>query len=185
MSRPFDSDLVRQHQSLIQQWLGGPDRAASLMDHITSSGVYRSESPIEAVFALWFEALAEFKRAATYQIGLAYQHEVLCAGRSYRLDFALVPDHPVVAAYARSVGSYPLPIAIELDGHAFHERTKPQVISRDQRDRDLQGAGWRVFHISGSELVQSPPAVVGEVMEAGAPLVQSLIDSAVLHFTKG
>lgn len=47
-------------------------------------------------------------------------------------------------------------VAVELDGHEFHERTKAQVASRNTRDADLQMAGWTVFHFSGSEVVRDP-----------------------------
>lgn len=43
-------------------------------------------------------------------------------------------------------------VAIELDGHDFHERTKEQVARDRSRDRDLSARGWRVARWTGSEL---------------------------------
>lgn len=103
------------------------------------------ESPIEAVFWVWWNTieLRDFKQFACH---LEPQHHV--AG--YRLDFA-IPE-----AF----------IAIELDGHDFHERTKEQVESRNARDRDLQSLGWMVFHFSGSELLRSPIGAVLSVIKS-------------------
>lgn len=43
-------------------------------------------------------------------------------------------------------------IVVECDGHAFHERTKTQVIKDKKRDRTLQSAGFYVFRYTGSEI---------------------------------
>ena len=59
-------------------------------------------------------------------------------------------------------------IAVELDGHDFHEKTKAQVAYRNRRDRDLQSAGWTIFHFSGSELFREPCNCVREVMDFAA-----------------
>jgi very-short-patch-repair endonuclease len=61
-------------------------------------------------------------------------------------------------------------IAIELDGHDFHERTREQVIHRNKRDRDLQADGWLVWHVSGSEFNSSPESVVREIYDRASNL---------------
>lgn len=43
-------------------------------------------------------------------------------------------------------------IAIELDGHDFHERTKEQARRDRSRDRALTIAGWCVLRFTGSEI---------------------------------
>ena len=56
-------------------------------------------------------------------------------------------------------------VAIELDGHDFHERTKEQVALRNERDRSApQADGWTVLHFSGSELVRDPLKCVQSVL---------------------
>jgi very-short-patch-repair endonuclease len=47
-------------------------------------------------------------------------------------------------------------IAVECDGHAFHERTKEQAGRDKSRDRALQTAGLRVFRFTGSEIWRDP-----------------------------
>lgn len=111
----------------------------------------RFESPIEAVFWVWFQAFLSLDvRIAQeiYSFNLLPQHEVVASdGSLFRLDFA-IPDFK---------------IAVELDGHDFHERTKEQVAHRNMRDRKLQADGWTVLHISGSELWKAPLDRVEEV----------------------
>jgi very-short-patch-repair endonuclease len=63
--------------------------------------------------------------------------------QGYRLDFVLT--------HARS----PVRIAVELDGHRYHDAT-PEAAERDKsRDRVLTGAGWRVLRFTGREIVRS------------------------------
>ena len=58
-------------------------------------------------------------------------------------------------------------IAVEVDGHDFHERTREQVVARNQRDRDLQADGWTVLHFSGSEIHRQPEECVRQVFDVG------------------
>jgi hypothetical protein len=125
-------------------------------------------SPIEAVFLVWWLAMvAALQGAGSYEVSLQGQHTVeFPDGRTYRLDFRVLPDDADEAWSGHQRGiSFP-PIGVELDGHDWHERTPEQVTGRNQRDRDLQGAGWRLFHFSGSELVRDPERCVLEVLEA-------------------
>jgi very-short-patch-repair endonuclease len=43
-------------------------------------------------------------------------------------------------------------IAVECDGHEFHERTKEQAEHDKRRDRYLQSLGLTVLHFTGSEI---------------------------------
>lgn len=67
------------------------------------------------------------------------QFPVKLDGRTFRLDFAILPI---------SGGRY----AVELDGHSFHERTKDQAKRDKSRDRRLAAAGWSVLRFTGSEV---------------------------------
>lgn len=69
----------------------------------------------------------------------------------YRVDFAACsPGLPMVA--------------VECDGHQFHERTKEQVARDKKRDRHFQSNGWRVLRFSGSEIYKDADACVGELL---------------------
>jgi very-short-patch-repair endonuclease len=120
------------------------------------------ESPIEAIFAAWWESLRAAQGMAWAD--LCVQREVTVSGQVYRPDFIVVMDiHP--GSYGANVFTdYPR-IAIELDGHDFHERTREQVTYRNARDRALQSAGWKVLHISGSELYRQPEECVTGILD--------------------
>lgn len=125
-------------------------------------------SPIEAIFYAWWIAIRRAHRAVEddwYGLDLIGQHEITVAGHRYRLDYVVGIEDADVAWDAICAGLEWPKIAVELDGHDFHERTKEQVAYRNQRDRDLQAADWKVFHFSGSELVRNPEQCVREVME--------------------
>ena len=64
-----------------------------------------------------------------------------------------------------------LPLAVEIDGHTFHEKTLEQVTRRNRRDRDVQIAGYTVMHFSYSELVRDPMACAAEVSLAAYRMV--------------
>lgn len=112
----------------------------------------RFESHIEAVFYAWWYALNVTEGLPEW--GLCAQREVEISGERFRIDFTVGREGPLTPK-----------VAIELDGHDFHERTKEQATYRNRRDRLLQGEGWKVLHVSGSELVRSPEECVGGVMK--------------------
>lgn len=63
---------------------------------------------------------------------------------NYRIDIAIFGQGP-----ARN-GQ--LCMAVECDGHDFHEKTKSQAARDKARDRALTAGGWHVFHFTGSEI---------------------------------
>lgn len=54
-------------------------------------------------------------------------------------------------------------IAIECDGHEFHERTKEQSTRDKSRDRALTAAGWRILRFTGAEIWKEPERCAAEV----------------------
>lgn len=56
-------------------------------------------------------------------------------------------------------------VAIELDGHAFHEKTKEQVAHDKKRERAIVRAGLPVLRVSGHEIWRNARACVLEVVE--------------------
>lgn len=126
-----------------------------------------TRSPIEAIFALWWEALTIEGVWRIRELNLHPQHETPANGRVYTIDFAVIPVDVESWAEGHELGIPYQQIGIEVDGHDFHERTKEQVTWRNQRDRDLQQAKWRILHFSGSELYQDPARVVDEAAKAG------------------
>ena len=125
------------------------------------------ESPIEAAFFAWFGSIdaVENDNGQVYQFGLLPQQEVTIGDARYRFDFTVYFGPDFVASRAAQRGIAPPRVAIELDGHEFHERTKEQVAYRNERDRDAQAAGWTILHFSGSELYRDPLKCARGVME--------------------
>jgi hypothetical protein len=121
------------------------------------------ESPLEGAFYAWWHALVGLSGQTGRSVQLVPQRQVILAsGVSYRVDFSLEPL-PDFAQLLAEAGLAWTPIAVEVDGHAFHEKTKEQATYRNQRDRDLQQAGWVVLHISFSEVAAAGADAVGEV----------------------
>lgn len=54
-------------------------------------------------------------------------------------------------------------LAIECDGHIFHEKTKEQAQKDRQRDRFLQAHGWTTLRFTGSEIVRDADACAEEI----------------------
>jgi len=123
------------------------DTRARILEQMEAA---KCESPLEYAFMAWWEALALVNDCR--YISLRPQFAIVTSQRKeYRVDFLIV-----IEGGPR--------VAVELDGHAFHERTKEQVKLRDSRDRDLQADGWKVFHFSGSEIFEDCARCVGDVM---------------------
>ena len=121
------------------------------------AGAGRIESPLEAQFSVWWYAMRPMSQIPA--MDLRPQHEVVVRDQRYRLDFSIVPEYDR-AAKIDAAGLHCPDIAVELDGHDFHERTREQVAWRNQRDRDLQSDGWIVLHYSGSEVYKNPTETV-------------------------
>lgn len=129
-------------------WLSGHiEWAASILGG-------KCESPIELGLLKAFIALRLVDRrirldglptgplATEWEATVYPQHK----SGGYRIDFAV---H--VTAGQRSAW-----IAVECDGHDFHERTKEQAARDKARDRALTAAGFRVMRFTGSEIHTSP-----------------------------
>lgn len=143
------------------------------MDYVRSEFIHRlyvnishTESPLEAAFVACMMALPQFEWSA---IEWRTQAPVEVEGRGYRLDFVFEPSE--YGIFKDIAGPQAPKIAVELDGHEFHERTKEQVTYRNRRDRDLQSDGWTVLHISGSEFNAAPEKVTEEVYQRVSSLM--------------
>lgn len=75
----------------------------------------------------------------------------------YRLDFAVTIERDESGGGDRFTYRR---IAIEVDGHDFHERTKEQAQRDKARDRNLVSDGWQILRYTGSEIYASPEEIV-------------------------
>lgn len=140
------------------------------IEKLVLEALYDLHSPLEETF-VYAVIFAAWDANAIVRIGNLR--------RGHMLDMSLtenVPDefeirvqpqigemHPdfVVSYRSPVIGTSPLEyvdsqLAIELDGHDFHERTKEQARRDKKRDRDLSALGFPVARFTGSEIFAAP-----------------------------
>lgn len=120
--------------------------ARTIKNDVTMHGI---TSPIEQLFLMeWRCHDADSKHG----VKLRPQHQLTLDGRPYRIDFVVdVPD-------GRQ-------IAIELDGHDFHERTKKQAAQDRARERKIIREGYIILRFTGAEVHHNPRTCVEEVID--------------------
>lgn len=75
---------------------------------------------------------------------------------SYRVDFLLTAEGMM--------------LAIECDGHDFHDRTKQQASADRARDRDLLRRGLHVIRFTGSDITYNGERCAAEIFEIARTL---------------
>jgi hypothetical protein len=156
-----DVELVRRHLEAAADFVADATRQAFrewVEATLRRSVSLQFDSPLEALFWVWWVGVAQIARVDD-MLMLSPQHEVAVGDRLYRVDFLVRPVDGALESRREWV-----PIAVEVDGHEFHERTPAQVALRDSRDRALQAAGWRVFHFSFREFTSAPVDCMTEVV---------------------
>lgn len=73
----------------------------------------------------------------------------------YRIDIAL---------YEKWYDGSEVKLAIECDGHEFHQRTKEQAARDKRRDRFLLSQGWTPLRFTGSEIHRDAAQCVEEIV---------------------
>lgn len=158
----FDTDFVQEHIHRALDDLRA--HMLSMFDYMVIERS-RAESPLEAAFEIWWHIMTLQR---TYEYALEPQLDVVVGDERFRLDFIVERAGSILKDGAI------LKLAIELDGHEFHERTKEQVELRNRRDRLLTAAGWRLLHFSGSEFHRDPFRCVEETWRAAAMRAREL-----------
>lgn len=179
ISEYFDLPVVQSHLRDSAAYVGV--KASTRFIEASSQVVRMSrgaqfDSPLEVLFWLWWSACEFGNDFYPYNVlNLTSQVEVVAGdAERYRLDFVIGILEPKWQK-ALTAGAMTWPkIAVEVDGHAFHERTPEQVATRDRRDRALQQAGWLVFHYSWSEFTSRPQRCVEEVYNLATSAVVDL-----------
>lgn len=138
------------------------------------------DSPLEVIWLVWWDALCRVNKSFGEWFDIEPQRQVECGGQRYRLDFVVTLDEEALSRLVSGGLSWPL-IGVELDGHTFHEKTLEQVTYRNQRDRALQQAGWKIFHYSFSEMDNVAIDCLAEVLCFARMTRQSLLAEAALR----
>ena len=124
----------------------------------TYAQIARCESFVELLLGLELVRWGAYCHTSL-GFGLLTQHKVDLNGRRVRLDFALT-------------GCQGSRVAIEVDGHNFHERTKEQAALDRSRDRGLTLAGWSVLRFTGSEVWHDPESCAMQVLRLEGEMEQ-------------
>lgn len=157
--------LVQRHIAMAAEMVGRnsgrrfTEVTLGCLQHVRS---LTFDSPLEALFWIWWEALALDYLWLRDEIVLERQTAVTIDGQTFLLDFVVTVGSTFTDYVKLAHLTWPN-IAVEVDGHAFHERTPDQVALRDRRDRLLQQAHWKVFHFSWTEFTDAPETCVDEV----------------------
>ena len=138
-----------------------------LLDHANMliGRMHRAESPIEQLLTV---ALADDLNGFQAHVDMGYikawrilpQEPIKTPQGNYRVDFLITITMPDEAV---------LRLAVECDGHDYHERTKEQAARDKSRDRALTEIGIRVLRFTGSEVWRDPRGCanqVGKVMDS-------------------
>lgn len=108
------------------------------------------ESPIEQLMALELYRIKDRLDSWLSNIEIfetLYQEEMELNGKNYRFDFMINIVFKILNEYSNSLN-----LVIGCDGYDFHQKTKEQVKKDNERDRNLQMAGYYIFRFSGSEI---------------------------------
>lgn len=172
-----DMPIIQSNLRAVAEMVGQKAMVRHLeyTDAMMRSRTITFDSPLETLFWLWWNGFAAGNVFYPYdQVDLDHNVEVEAGGNRYRLDFVVVLlEQRWKKALDAGVLVWPK-LAIEMDGHHFHERTPEQVARRDRRDRDLQQAGWQVFHFSWSEFTKHPQQCTEEVYDLATSTVSDM-----------
>jgi very-short-patch-repair endonuclease len=106
-------------------------------------------SPIEQLFVMeWHYQQVEERHG----VELQPQKKLVTDTGEFNIDFVI--DRKAAGL---------LPLAIELDGHEFHEKTKTQASWDRKRERSIVRAGYLVIRFTGHEIFQDAGKCVREV----------------------
>jgi hypothetical protein len=137
-------------------------RLVLLRDGISPVGILEEVapwSPPEQLFHLEYLILRISKRI-NQAIACEPQKHILTKGNCYWVDFKLSLRDEVFTS---------LPVVVyfvELDGRAFHDRTRDEFITERQRLRELQRAGGKVYTFAAEEVFKNVSKCVLETITA-------------------
>ncbi len=124
------------------------------------------ESPIEQVLLIWvnyMNTVVPFVRKSS-DLVINPQETIQTPNGSYRVAFLLCGQFEV---YVPDLGDITVEVAlaVECDGHDFHEKTKDQASHDKKRDRGLKAAGYEVVRFTGSEIWANPQNCAQEIRD--------------------
>lgn len=134
---------------------------------------HKMESPIEQIFYVaWLYSCRYLN-----DIQLCPQKKI----GNFRVDFEVDifghfvnHEYPFTCEQLEEISKNCTKIAIELDGHDWHEKTKEQVEKDKKRERFIVSSGYRIFRFSGREVFKDPLSCVDEVRNFIRPIIRDI-----------
>jgi very-short-patch-repair endonuclease len=81
------------------------------------------------------------------------------------MDFLLMEAQYTIEPYRVDFAFPGRKLAIELDGHMFHEKSVKQAVSDRKRDRYLTQQGWRVLRFHRQEIENNIESCIAQLNE--------------------
>lgn len=142
------------------------DQADMICYQIREGEISREcESPIEKVFLAAIIFHQQLHGGGFPMIGVPSAERHAVAWESKRPELFIAPQQQVgqyrvdfIVGYAGYGTLKQTGVAVECDGHDFHEKTKEQAQRDKERDRYLQTKVAKVIRFTGSELYRQPLA---------------------------
>ena len=147
--------------------------AAGRIEQVFGRIPHNCESPIEVgllkgFIGLWlfdrsikFDGLDGSPLETEWSARVYTQHQV---GR-YRVDFAIRVE---ASTAGKQLSAW---IAVECDGHEFHEKTREQAARDKARDREITAASYRILRFTGSEIYRDCVGCARQAINLAANLV--------------
>lgn len=119
--------------------------------HVCGLDYSKCKSPIEVIFNFTYDLILYSLGGLFCTYMLEPQYKVNYEDNTYYLDFAFIADDSPF-----NIKDTDFRLAIECDGHEFHEKTKEQVARDNEREYALKMLGFDVLHFSGSQIYNEP-----------------------------
>lgn len=136
---------------------------------VFNSNIEKCESPIEQIMAVAISDNIDRWMERFYPLWISFtaQEEIEIGSNKYRVDFLID-----INFYNDSH----IKIAVECDGHEFHEKTKEQAQRDKSRDRDLQAHGITVLRFTGSEIYNDTCSCIHDIERVMGRLINEAME---------
>lgn len=155
------TDKIKILSSLLDKFEKLSPPAQSLMNKLINhylitklEPLERCESPIEELLVIALDEVTNGKPDIYFET----QKEIEVNGHTYRVDILIYYGDILELENCKK-------LAVECDGHEFHEKTKAQTLYEKRRDRELMSAGYQIVHFTGSEIWNDPFKCAREVID--------------------
>jgi very-short-patch-repair endonuclease len=133
--------------------------AMKIADYSVCEGsIFSERDNIGCNFNILFPTLNDEIKNNCIGVYLKSQDEV----GSYLVDFTLLAD-----GFWGTI----VKLAIEIDGHDFHEKTKEQAARDKRRDREITMNDYYMLRFTGSEIYTNPVKCIKEIFDVLVSLI--------------